>query len=490
MFKLNINRMWVNIVFLMIPYGLISCQRLVTVPPPNLSVTTASVYNADVTAISVFNGLYAKFSSSLFSQAGGLPSLSLYGGLSADEFTLWSGVTNNVMIAYYSNTLLTNDIVNIGTEYWNAGYANIFICNSALEALSKSDALTPSVKLQLQGEAKFIRAFNYFYLVNLYGDLPLALTSDYKINSLLPRVPKQQVYLQIISDLKEAQQLLNEGYVQNDGQTLYPINSAERVRPNKYAATALLARVYLYVGDYVNAETMATIVINKSNYYYLAALNGVFLKNSSESIWQLQPVTTGVITNTQDGYYFIVPSQGPNNMNQGNPVYLSNSLLNSFEPGDKRKTAGNWVNSVTVGSITYYFPYKYKINASATVSEYIMILRLGEQYLIRAEARAQLGNLGAAVSDLDSIRVRAGLSTTSANTKGALVNAIMHERQVELFTELGHRWFDLKRTGTVDSVMTTITPLKGGIWNINKMLFPIPLSDLKKDFNLSQNLGY
>ncbi len=104
---------------------------------------------------------------------------------------------------------------------------------------------------------------------------------------------------------------------------------------------------------------------------------------------------------------FILPASGPDPNSR--PVYLSNNLLNSFEPGDIRRS--EWVDSVISGHITYYYPFKYKVNkAGAAVSEYLMMLRLGEQYLIRAEARAQQGKTADALSDINTIRSAQSLS--------------------------------------------------------------------------------
>ena len=280
----------------------------------------------------------------------------------------------------------------------------------------------------------------------------------------------------------ELENNLNDQYM--DG-TLQKITE-QRVRPNKWTATALLARTFLYTGDWKNAEIQSTEVINNNSLYGLSILNDVFLKNNIEAIWQLQPVLNGP-TNTSDGYHFIVPSSGPNE--PVNPVYLSQWLLNNFEEKDKRRT--DWIDSVTVDGTTYYYPFKYKVNGiNDDVSEYQMILRLGEQYLIRAEARAEQGKVIDAEADLNTIRARAGLKNTTAVSQLELISAIQHERQVELFAEFGHRWLDLKRTGRVNGVMTLVTHQKGGIWNKNQQLYPIPLTEIQKDPNLVQNDGY
>jgi hypothetical protein len=206
-------------------------------------------------------------------------------------------------------------------------------------------------------------------------------------------------------------------------------------------------------------------------------------------------VNTGY--NTGDARTFIITASGLNNTN---PVRLSDFLLNSFEAGDQRKANGNWINSITLGSSTLYYPFKYKVylqnssitTTTAAMTEYLMVLRLGEQYLIRAEARAQQGNISGAQSDLNAIRTRGGLSNTTASTQPALLTAILRERQVELFSEWGHRWFDLKRTENVDAVMSTVTPQKSSsvTWESFKQLFPLPFLDLQRNVFLVQNNGY
>jgi hypothetical protein len=457
-----------------------SCKKLVTVNAPVTSITGASVFSTDATAAAVMTGLYA--SMSVPSATSGFRSLSMYQGLSADELTLWSGVVNTNQIAYYKNSLSAQTA---GQFYpWSTIYPYIYTCNSVIDGLNRSTGLTANVKKQLLGEAQFMRAFFYFYLINLYGDVPLVLSTDYAKNASLPRAGKSTVYQQIVSDLLAAQGELIDGYVKADALTAYTTGSAERVRPNKWAATALLARAYLYGGDWPDAAAQSTLIINNTALYSLDSLSLVFQKNSTEAIWQLQPVNTG--WNTEEARLFILPASGPST---SSPVYLSNSLLTSFEAGDNRKVT--WVKSVTTGGKAYSYPYKYRsATLNAGVTEYLMMLRLGEQYLVRAEARAQQGDTAGAASDVNVLRRRAWLPQTSANSQAALLTAILHERRVELFTEWGHRWLDLKRTEAVDAVMTPATSLKGGTWSSNWALYPIPQSELKNDIFLTQNTGY
>jgi len=453
------------------------CKKLVEVDPPVTTTNGANVYASDATAAAVLTGIYINMSSSPLIVEGRLPTVSYFTGLSADELTLFSGMTGSSH--YYFTNALTSSTA--GYEYWNNIYPVIFTTNSAIEGLNNATGLTPAVKQQLTGEAMFMRAFCYFYLVNLYGDVPLITNTDYTKNTTLPRTPKTTVWQQIETDLKEAQTLLSANYLQADAIT----TTMARVRPTKWAATALLARTYLYMNDWANAEAQATLVINNTVSYDTVSLsNHVFAMNSREAIWQLQPVNAG--WNTEDARAFILPATGPG---YAFPVYLSTSLLNSFEATDKRIT--NWINKVTVGGTVYYYPYKYKsATFDAPVTEYNTVLRLAEQYLIRAEARAQQGDTTDAANDINIIRQRAGLANTAAATKADLLNAILHERQVEFFTEWGHRWLDLKRTGTVDAVMSTASAQKGGIWNTNQQLYPIHILQLQRNTSLVQNMGY
>lgn len=457
------------------------CKKNLEIPAPSTSLNSKNVYASDATAASVLTGIYASLSNAenniFYGFGSGFATMPVFSSLSADELTLYN-ISDQRYFPYYNNQLTADN-----GDIWKNAYSLIFVANAAIEGLNSSTSLTPAVRQQLLGEAKFMRAFFYFYLVNLYGDVPLATSTDYQINGLLPRAPKDSVYQQITTDLLEAQSLLTDNYVDADALT----TTGERVRPNKWAATALLARTYLYRGDFTNAQIQSTAVIDQRPLYLLKeSLNEVFLANSDEAIWQLQPVVPFAATNTGQGAFYILPD-GPNESDH--PVYLSDLIINKFEPADQRKV--DWTGSVETGGITYYFPYKYKIGAEdAPVSEYIMVLRLAEQYLIRAETRAQLGDIEGAAADLDTIRSRAGLSGTTATTQAEMLTAIQDERQVELFTEWGDRWFELKRTGTIDEIMPHVMLSKGGTWNTNWQWYPIPVEDLQRNPNLKQNSGY
>lgn len=447
---------------LLISIFLFSCQDFVEVDTPQDELVAASVFKDEASAQSVVTGIYSRMMSSLGYASGFYDSVTVLAGLYTDE--LDSYISPN---SFYENTLTPNEQA-VGLHFWNEPYAYIYTCNLVLEKLGVSDNLDSTVKNQLEGEVRFIRAFCYFYLVNSFGDVPLYLTSDYRENSKGSRTPSSDIYKQITQDLEKASALLPEDYSDYNN---------ERIRPNKYASTALLARVSLYMEDWVNAEKYAGEVISQTGLYGLENdLNSVFLKNSNEAIWQLQPVYPGF--NTLEGYWFIATSAPPYT------VGLSEFVVDAFEIGDNRLE--QWVGSVSDGEQNYYFPYKYKVQFASTITEYSMIMRLAEQYLIRAEARAQQNKTAEAQSDLNLVRNRAGLDDTSAATVSELLDAIYHERQVELFTEWGHRFFDLKRTGRIDDVLST----RKANWDSYEALLPIPLDETLRNPKITQNPGY
>jgi hypothetical protein len=471
------KHIFIYIVFII---ALASCKKFVEIQPPSTQLVGASVYSSNATASAAVTGILETIVRN--SIAGNTNGIGALAGLSADEFKLYA-TSNDLFSRSYKNDLLSTLDIPLWAQYYNCIYQS----NLAIEGVSSSSGITPSMKQQLIGETKFLRAFCYFYLINIYGDVPLITISDYKSNSIVSRSHKSVIYDQIVADLKDCQSLLTDNYLSPDG-----ITTTARVRPNQSTATALLARVYLYQEKWDSAELQSTAVINNPSYQLSADLNKVFLAaNNEEAIWQLEGPNNGF--NAPDGAYLAgyKSSVGPSSVN---PFLLSDSLLNSFENGDLRKT--NWIVSKKVSSNTYYFPYKYKLvfTRGLPPAEYEVMFRLAEQYLIRAEARAKQNDLANAIADLDIIRNRAGLpliaNTNPGINQSDLLTAILHERQVELFTEFGHRWFDLRRTNNLDLLMSVITPNKGGTWQSTDQLYPIGSSEIKADPNITQNPGY
>lgn len=444
-------------------FCLAGCREFVDIDLPNSMIVDKAVFADDQTAISAIKGMYYSMDNNNFA-SGNIYSVTAIGGLVADEL-----IPHNIVaiddFEFYENEITISNSGN--ASIWSSAYNTIYMANAILEGLEVSDGVTGELKKQLQGEALFVRAFSLFYLVNLYGDVPLVLTTDYRKNALLPREAKTEVYTQIITDLEEARELLSIEYVDSD-----------RTRPNHYTATALLARVYLYLEEWQKAETMAGEVIDATGTYELLQdLDHVFLVNSREALWQIMPDVGG---NTNEGNLFIIQATPPR-------VALTEQLLSDFSPEDQRTQ--HWVSFFEdENGLRYYYPYKYKIKTSTNEPiEYSMVLRYGEQFLLRAEARVQQDKLGEAIADLDKIRERAAIPLIADVQPGigktALLDTILQERRREFFTEWGHRWLDLKRTHTADAILGTLKPT----WQATDVLFPIPENEMIRNPNLKPN---
>lgn len=441
-----------------------SCNKFVEIEAPQNQVVSSTVFTEDATATSAVLGIYSTITTNNGYFLNG--AFAQFCGLSAEE--IYRTAANTEYDAFYTNNIASNNRLN-RVYLWQFAYQFIYQANACLEGLEQSAGITSSLKTQLLGELKFIRALCYFHLVNLYGDVPLITTTNYHENLVMPRTATAEIYNQIIADLKDAETLLPVTYL-----------SADRIRPNKWTAASLLAKVYLYQQDWKNAEIEATSVIS-SGTYSLESLANAFLATSKETIFQIYPASSTY--NSAEGGLFIPSTASSTRPNSA----ITTFLLNAFEPNDKRKT--NWINNKTVSGTTYYYPYKFKVRSGAAKTEYNIVFRLAELYLIRAEARAQQGSISGtngAAADLNVIRTRAGLNGTPASSQQDMLIAIEKERQTELFCEWGNRWFDLKRTGRVDAVLGA----EKSSWKPTAALYPIPLSEIQSNPFLTQNPGY
>lgn len=347
--------------------------------------------------------------------------------------------------------------------HWSTLYEGINQVNNILEAV-EAVALTPEQHDQFRGEALFLRALNYSILVKYFGDVPLVLAPSRGVGeeSLVSRDPVAEVNAQIVTDLTEAATLLAPD--RNHG------------RATQGAAQALLARVYLETGNYTGARDMATAVITNAVYDLNANFSTNWTtKNSEESIFELQ---FSINDGNNQAFWFYPQSLG------GRWGYSpSAGLFNAFEAGDARRDASIQVAG-TGACPTAPCRYADKYFRIATSDDNVVVLRLAEMYLIRAEANARIGGVAEQTirDDLDILRNRAGLADLDpvTVTGAALMDAILQERRVELAFE-GHRFFDLKRFGVAATILG-LAP--------ERLLFPIPQGEREVNINLTQNPGY
>jgi hypothetical protein len=448
------------------------CKKFLEVDPSKTEVPTGQVFSSDQNAQLAIAGLYTGLKNAFHFNTTLLPAFS------ADELTYFVSDVNYDPIQA-DNVNVTNSATQ---SLWDDFYSAIYNANSIIENAQASTGMSDAFKTQIIGEAKFFRAFSHFYLVNIFGKVPLVTTTDVTRTMYLSRTSVDSVYQQIEADLKDAMNVLPGDY---------SISGGERIRVNKWAAVALLARVYLYTKDWVDAEAMSTAVMGSSNYALQTSANigMVFKEDNSEAILQLQRS----VGNTYEGGSFLDYYYYYGYFN----YYIQPGLLAAFEPGDLRKST--WVLTATYsnygGSGTFSTPFKYQRYTYTPADEYYMFLRLGEQYLIRAEARAQQNNVSGAQADINAIRNRAGLGNTTATDQPSLLAAIEQERRVELFCEWGHRWFDLKRWPSLTSpaTKTRADDVLGALkstWTSTAILYPIPVTAMAANPYLVQNPGY
>ena len=445
------------------------CESFLETEIPNNKISSVTVFENVETANSAMRGVYNELFRAYYSY-GGRNSVTVIAGISGN--TLQTEVLDNNLIQFEQYAI--NPANSYNYNIWASAYKMIYQVNAILEGLEAS-GINVATKNRLMGEASFVRAFTYFYLVNLYGTVPLILSTDYRPNATAGNAAVSSIYEQIIADLEFAMSKLGDDYTEGD-----------RSRPNRFSAMALLARTYLYTENWSMAAEMSNQVISLNTHYELLSdLNEVFLANSREALWQISPIgsASGAV-HTNEGNLFIRADNATSSV----PVSLTENFLNSFDDKDLRYQ--NWVDVYTLNEREIYFPYKYKIQyaPSGSIVEYSMVLRLAEQYLINAEANAHLGNLKAAISGVNTIRERAGVAAITPSdlqmSEESILQVILQEKHKEFFTEWGHRYLDLKR----------IISLQINVPNLEQeqlsRLYPIPEQELISNPNLEQNEGY
>jgi hypothetical protein len=377
-------------------------------------------------------------------------------------------------------------------EVFQANYEGINRCNQAIEILPKLDKANPVLKARLIGEAKFLRAFMYFTLVKCYGGVPIIdhlpnPSSDADRIMQLTRKTKEEVYAFIEKDLADAIAAL-------------PVKSAyapsEKGRASKGAAHALLAKVSLYQKKWQKVIDNADLVTGYSIVSDYASQYKITGENDAESIFEIHS-TGSTPARGIDGYSASQGARGAGGWGWGFNT-PSQSLADAYELGDVRKGAtiifaGTTLYDGRVVPTTVENPrYNYKAYSSAYTDGWntdanIKYLRYAEVLLMKAEALNELGQTSAAITLLNQIRTRAGLTNTSATSQAAVRTAIWKERRVELAFE-HDRFFDLVRTGQA----LTAFAADGKTFVVGKHeVFPLPQAFITQANGLSlQNPGY
>ncbi len=372
-----------------------------------------------------------------------------------------------------SYQLMTNDLLlTLGSANWSALYTIISRANYSIHYIPSIFEADDAEGLELLGQARALRALAYFYCVRVWGDVPL-ITEPYISSTqdlFSAKSDKSQVLTLIEDDLKYAAENCADGY-----------GDDSRILIVKGSVYAILTDVYMWQGKYAEALETSQLVLNNSLYSLESMDNwsGIFVDgNSSESIFEIGYDAT-LYNNFRvffatGGYAIYTPSE---------------EFRNSIEPGDLRQTLIYDVTQAEPTLIWKFFGYGFNDEDPGLSTNSIIMYRLADIMLLRAEALNKQGNSNEALGLLNTIRKRAGLSTltlSDANSMyGDLESAILHERSIELCFE-GHRWFDLVRT---NKAISTMGPLNG-LSDSGNLVWPIHEDAMNENPNLVQNSFY
>ena len=442
-----------------------SCDRFTEVGLPKNQITREVVFKDDQLAKSAMAGVYRSLDDQGF-LSGSSSGAQLVMAAYVDELQAYGAAATDAAIFYQLSHVATTDKIK---NLWTITYTQIYNTNAVIEGVENSESLSLEVKNRLKGEGLFLRALLHLYLTQTFGSVPYVTSTNYQVNQSIGKISTSQVYAQCKTDLETAIPLLPT-----------TLAAGNRVYPTKMAAYTVLARIAYYEKNWDSALQYSNNVIGDVQYKIESDLKKVFLKDSSGSIWHLLPF--GATYNAYQGNVFILNTAPPTN------VALRQDFVDEFENGDQRKTS--WIGQKTdAQNKIYYYPYKYKqYYTSPTSLEYSVILRVEELYLIRAEAYIKKGQYDLGIADINKIRTRAGLAPlANSSDQNTLIAALIQERRSELFTEFGHRLYDLRHYDLADIRMLS----KKGGWKPHFKLLPLPATELLLNPNLNpQNDGY
>lgn len=431
--------------------SLISCNKFLNTQPKGY-VSDASTIFDKTSAVTALNGAYRALGNNGY-YGENFVEVGFFAG--GDWVNLTTGGAANLVIqnfrpddSYFENV-------------WTAIYAAINSTNNVLTKVPgvQDPNLTQQLKNEISGQAYFIRALSYFDLARSWGGVPIILvptTSATGENAKVARSSLAETWTQVENDLDSAYSLLP-----NTVQSHYVVV--------QNTVVALRARLHLYKQEWAQAEADATTLINNKNYALASPYSSwLYQATNPESIFDIEfspQNTSGISTQMQ------IPATG-GNYRYGPGQNLVNLLNNSVTGGARKALIAS---NVQGGTTTWYG------NLYTKNTDPVYVLRIAEQYLIRAEARAKLGtNLSGALSDLNAIRSRAGVPLATDSSQSGLLLEIENERRAEFALE-PFRWFDLARTGRAVTVLNIPS---------YKLLFPIPSTEITLDPNLIQNPGY
>ncbi|WDF69822.1 RagB/SusD family nutrient uptake outer membrane protein [Sphingobacterium oryzagri] len=440
--------------------SLTSCDSFLDKQPLSQE-TNDSFFSSETNANSGVIGMYRTMTSSF---AWGQTVLTL------PEFSAGHIAHASAFPEYENFATHTVTVINPWTSnVWQGVYSTINAANNIILRVPEipENSITTEKRNQFVGEAKFVRALSYFFLVRAFGHVPLKLTAttEEEDQIAIPQAAPEEIYTQIVSDLTEAQEQLPESHSSTE---------TSKGRATKAAAQALLAKVYLYqaafTNDYSLAAATAEAVITSGAFELVSNYGSIWeAENTAESIFELQfdDQTTNplaLVSNDNASMLFYV---------------RDTTIADLFQPTDNRRDF-----SVVEGSNNR--SYLGKFPNFNPPSQNVPIIRLAEILLIHAEAQARVSNSvsQAAYNSLNLVLTRANVAKPISDftSVDAFIRFVQEEKEREMLFE-GETWFDFCRTGLALEKYDTIS-------SENSFLYPIPSTQLAINPNLQQNDGY
>jgi starch-binding outer membrane protein, SusD/RagB family len=352
-------------------------------------------------------------------------------------------------------------------------------------------------KNQILGEAKFLRALGYFYLVRLYGDVPLVLTPEEQ-EALGGRTPQAEVFAQIVKDATEAEAALPATWPATD-----------KGRATKGSAQALLAEQYIWRKDWPNAAANAKKIIDSGVYGLQANYINAFLpgsQNRNEEVFAAQSSSATGAPAIDIAAWEYPRNMNPNSNGGWGTWQPLQSFINSYPAGDYRREVSFFTSGIAPnGQVVTFLPHVYKYRPTQRPGQQDVnwpIYRYADVLLMYAEALNEQGQTATAIQYVNMVRARARNGTGAENrsspadlstglSQAQARQAIFDERKWELAYE-GKRWFDLVRQGFPvfqAALMTDPTVIPANV-QPTRMVWPIPQAQIDLNPALTQNPGY
>ncbi len=474
---------WVALILLLATGN--SCKKVLDLQPHNSTFTEAYFQNG-TDANTAIAGAYALLRNVLLNNY----SWHVYGDLPAGEFNVNGGLDA------FNQPIQNGDFIGLNVGSWEWNWQNYYqlmqqinLVINKVPGIPISSFANQDLKKQIIGEAYFLRAYTYFYMSRIWGDVPLKLAPDLDVSQSvnIPRSPAAAVLAQCLADCQLAENNLVYGYAD-------PTQTA--VRANKGSVLALKAHIQAWQGDYASCEKSADSVISQGGYVLAdsAHYNQVFIGKSQEGIFEVNVSygqNEGIATANNGGGYLPTLARpfiaGRTNLNWPiNQFYVNNIFTDT---ADIRyglffyQAQSGQGQTIKYSNITYADGSG---NKDPRLSNNLNIFRLADIILLRAEALNALGRDGDALSLLNTIRSRAHIAAYEGAGGTALGKVILEERLRELFFE-GQSFYDLVRTKQLTNYNQNFnptqfmngSPLGGWIWPVDPAMF-------KDDFTLVQ----